>query len=151
MEGLQPHSNTQSQCSSGSTVCFPPRGAAVYVPGMHPHLQWNWVLLLAMSRYIGDPNMTPDHRYDRSSLLASFDDHSYRLPKQCLPWFHSAPCKSSYSSQHSDWSNPPVKLLGGIPVEALQLHSNTQSHWSSGSTVCFPPMGQRFMAFGCTI
>jgi hypothetical protein len=24
-------------------------------------------------------------------------------------------------------------------VEALQLHSNTQSHWSSGSTVSFPP------------
>ncbi len=24
-------------------------------------------------------------------------------------------------------------------VEALQLYSNTQSHWSSGSTVCFPP------------
>jgi hypothetical protein len=24
-------------------------GAVVLVPGMHPHLQWNWVLLLAMS------------------------------------------------------------------------------------------------------
>jgi hypothetical protein len=30
---------------------LPPRGAAVCIPGMHPHLQWNWVLLLAMSRY----------------------------------------------------------------------------------------------------
>jgi hypothetical protein len=26
-------------------------------------------------------------------------------------------------------------------VEALQLHSNTQSHWSSGSTVCFLSRG----------
>jgi hypothetical protein len=43
--------------------------------------------------------------------------------------------------QHSNRLNPPVKLLGGgggSPVEALQLHSNTQSHWSSGSTICFP-------------
>jgi hypothetical protein len=28
---------------------------------------------------------------------------------------------------------------GGSPVEAQQLHSNTQSHWSSGSTVSFLP------------
>jgi hypothetical protein len=26
-------------------------------------------------------------------------------------------------------------------VEALQLHSNTQSHWSSGSTICSPLRG----------
>jgi hypothetical protein len=51
---LQPHSYTQSHWSSGSTICFLPRGAVVHVPGMHPHLQWNWVLLLAMSPYIGD-------------------------------------------------------------------------------------------------
>ncbi len=35
----------------------------------------------------------------------------------------------------------PVKLLGGSHVEALQFHSNTQSHWSSGSTVCFLSRG----------
>ncbi len=33
-------------------------------------------------------------------------------------------------------------------VEALQFHSITQSHWSSGSTVCFPSRG--FVSWGCT-
>jgi hypothetical protein len=45
VEALQLHSNTQSHWSSRSTVCIPPRGAVVRVLGMHPHLQWNWVLL----------------------------------------------------------------------------------------------------------
>jgi hypothetical protein len=35
-------------------------------------------------------------------------------------------------------------------VEALQFQSNTLSHWSNGSTVCFPPSGQRFASGGCT-
>jgi hypothetical protein len=30
-------------------------------PGDHPHF-WNWDLLLAMSRYIGDPDVIPDLR-----------------------------------------------------------------------------------------
>jgi hypothetical protein len=62
VEALQLHSNTQSHWSSGSTVCFPPGRADVCVLGMHPHLQQNRVLLLAMSRYIGDPDPIPDHR-----------------------------------------------------------------------------------------
>ncbi len=39
--------------------------------------------------------------------------------------------------------NPPThgQVAGGSPVEALQPHSNTQPHWSSGSTVCFRPRG----------
>ncbi len=51
MEALQLHSNTQSHWSSGSTTCFLPRGEVIRVPGMQPHLQWNQVLLLAMSPY----------------------------------------------------------------------------------------------------
>jgi hypothetical protein len=35
VEALQFHSTTQSHWSSGSTVCFPSRGSAVCVPGMH--------------------------------------------------------------------------------------------------------------------
>jgi hypothetical protein len=34
-----------------STVCFLSRGSVVRIPGMHPHLQWNRILLLAMSPY----------------------------------------------------------------------------------------------------
>ncbi len=58
----------------------------------------------------------------------------------CLPQFYSAPCKSSSSSQHSDQLEPWSSCWGS-PVEALLLYSNTQSHWLSGSTFCFPPMG----------
>ncbi len=35
-------------------------------------------------------------------------------------------------------------------VMALQFRSNTQSHWSSGSTDCFPSRGQWFESQGCT-
>ncbi len=61
VEALKLHSNTQSQWSSGSIVCSR-LGGQVCIPGMHPHLQWNWDLLLVMSRYIGDPDVIPDHR-----------------------------------------------------------------------------------------
>jgi hypothetical protein len=59
VEALQVHTNTQSHWSSGSTIRFPPRGAAVRIPGMHPHLQWNQVLLLDMSPFMGDPRRDP--------------------------------------------------------------------------------------------
>jgi hypothetical protein len=36
------------------------------------------------------------------------------------------------------------------PVELLHSHTSTQSHWSRGSTVCFPPRGQRLASWGCT-
>ncbi len=46
VEALQLHSDTQSHWSSGSTVCLLPRGSAVHIQGIHPHVQqWNWVLL----------------------------------------------------------------------------------------------------------
>ncbi len=41
---------------------LPAWGATVWVPGMHPQLQLNLILLLAMSRYIGDPDMISDHQ-----------------------------------------------------------------------------------------
>jgi hypothetical protein len=40
---------------------LPTWGEVVHIPGMHPHSQWNRVLLFAMSRYIGDPDMIPDN------------------------------------------------------------------------------------------
>jgi hypothetical protein len=62
VEALQLHSNILSYWSCMSTVYFPPRGAALCIPGMHSHLRWNQVLLLAMSHYIGDPYMIPNYR-----------------------------------------------------------------------------------------
>jgi hypothetical protein len=61
VEALQLHSNTQPHWSSGSTICSLPRGAVVRVPGMYSLLQWKQVLLLAMSRYIGDSDAIHDH------------------------------------------------------------------------------------------
>ncbi len=54
------HTTTQSHWSSGSTIGFPPRGPAVGAPGVHPQC-WNWDLQLVKSRYIGDPDIIPDH------------------------------------------------------------------------------------------
>jgi hypothetical protein len=39
MEALQLHFNTPYHWSNGLTVCFLPSGAAIHVPGMHPHLR----------------------------------------------------------------------------------------------------------------
>jgi hypothetical protein len=144
VDALQLHSNTQSHWSSGSTIASCPEGgggAAVRIPGMHPHLQWNWALLLAMSRYIADPNVILDHRLqlvlfarDLATILANIC-LSHVLPSS-IPLLAGPfpPCNTVKSSG---------QIAGGSPVEALHLHSNTQSHWSSGSTVCFPPRGQR--------
>ncbi len=41
-----------------------------------------------------------------------------------------------------------VKLLGWSPVEALQFQSTTQSHWSSGSTICFLSRGSAVRVLG---
>jgi hypothetical protein len=63
VEALQfSHHCTQSHWSSWSTICFPSRGSAVHVPGMHPLSQGNRFLLLVLSRYSADPDVIPDHR-----------------------------------------------------------------------------------------
>ncbi len=49
---------TQSHCSSGSTLCFPSWETRVQSPG--GYLCKTEILLLVMSRYIGDPNVI-DH------------------------------------------------------------------------------------------
>ncbi len=87
MEALQFHSNTQSHWSSGWNFCFLPRGAAVHVLGMQPHLEWKQVLLLAKSRYIGDLNMIPDHWLHQ--VLFAWD-LATTLATSCLS--HAFPC-----------------------------------------------------------
>ncbi len=59
LESLQSHCiPTQSHCSSGSTLCFPSWGTQVQSPGRY--LCETGILLLALSRYIGDPDVI-DH------------------------------------------------------------------------------------------
>ncbi len=57
VEALQFHSNTQSHWSSGLTVCFLSRFAS---RGCTQYHNGTGFLLLALSRYIGDPNVI-DH------------------------------------------------------------------------------------------
>ncbi len=120
-------------------------GSVVRVPGMHPHSQWNWVLLLAQSHYIGDWSLaSPEalHRQWEASLglmpsvrKATYD-HTLTSP---VP-FYSLQVFVLLATQ---WPvRASVKFQWGSPVEPLQYHSHTQSHWSSRSTVCFPPRGQ---------
>ncbi len=121
MEALHLHSNSQSHWSSGWTVCFPPMGAAVRIPWMHPHLLWNWVLLLAMSRYISDPDMTdhwPQPRPLRqqwqvslghcANNMKSWHDHtSHALPGSILLLAGPPPPRNIVTGQS------PGQLAGG--------------------------------------
>ncbi len=140
---------------------------------MHTHLPWNRVLLLEMSRYIGDIDVI----WSLASSL--FRGHFIRLHADdvksqwlCHPsvraslGFALTMWKSDIITHHMPSPVPfrslqvlillttqwlvraLVKLLGGNPVEALQLHCNTQSHWSSWSTVCFPPKGAAVCLLG---
>jgi hypothetical protein len=59
------------------------------------------------------------------------------LATGCLPLFYFAPCRSPSFSQHIDWLNPPVKLLGGGGV-LWRLCSFTPVHSLTG------PVGQPF-------
>ncbi len=60
VESLQSHFILiMSHWSSGLTLCFPSQGAWVQIPG--GYLCETRILLLALSRYIGDPNMIDHH------------------------------------------------------------------------------------------
>ncbi len=69
-------------------------------------------------------------------------DHTLPSPVQ----FHSLQVILLIATQ---WPvRAPFKLLRGSPIEAPQFHSNTQSHWSSESTICFPPSGSAVRTLG---
>ncbi len=57
VEALQFHTTTHPHSSSGSTSCFPSRGLEVRALGDGQTLNGTGFLLLAMSRYIGDPDV----------------------------------------------------------------------------------------------
>ncbi len=95
------------------------------------------ILLLALSRYIGDPDAI-DHQQ-------GFAPPTVTRPscRQCdsPTWSHTA-----YLCQFHARCRPPFRLhnrrsrlLGGSPVESLQSHFFlTMSHWSTGLTFLLP-------------
>ncbi len=56
VEDLQLHSNTVSLVQWLNRL-LPAQGGSGCVLGLHPHLQWNHVLLLAMSCYVDNPDV----------------------------------------------------------------------------------------------
>jgi hypothetical protein len=132
----------QSHWSSGSTLCFASWGTWVQSPG--GYLCETGILLLTLSRYTGDPDVT-DHcvlvwgRLHPEPSLGPRTDN-VMIPLDLTQHFYPgfiARCMSSFwlHNWHS-W------LLGGSPVESLQSHRiPTQFHWSSVSTLCFLSWG----------
>ncbi len=78
VESLQSHMIlTMSHWSSGLPVCFPPQGTQVQIPW--GDLCETGILLLALSRYIGDPDVI----YNDSDLS--------KIPNRlCLVWIHTS-------------------------------------------------------------
>jgi hypothetical protein len=143
VESLQSHSIlTMSHWSSGLTLCFLSQGTWVQIPW--GYLCETGILLLALSCYIGDPDVI-DHfcglvwgrLHPEPSLGPRADNVIIPLDLTAfLSRFH-ARCRSPFRLHNRrSW------LLGGSPVESLQFHSIlTMSHWSSGLTLCFPSQG----------
>ncbi len=138
VESLQSHCiHIQFHWSSGPLVCFPSWGTGVQSPG--GYLCDARILLLVLSRYIGDPNVN-DHcglvwggLRPKPSLGCRADNMIIPLDLKQLfcPGLILLP-----ASQPHSW------LLGGTPVESLHSHCiHTQFHWSSGPLVSFPSWG----------
>jgi hypothetical protein len=102
----------------------------------------NGFLLLAMARYIGDPDVI--YHWPHPRLRADNGKLHLALRRRCekpavithyLPRFHSTPCRSSSSLQHSDRLEPRSSCWRG----ALWRPSNfTPTHSLPG------PVGQLF-------
>jgi hypothetical protein len=127
-------------------VCFPSWGTRVQSPG--GYLCESGILLLALSRYIDDPDVIdhfcglvwggfrpePSLGHHADNVIISLD-----LTKLFGPSFTLA------VGPPSSYIFDIVCCLGGSPVESLQSHCiYIMSHWSSGLPVCFLSWGAGF-------
>ncbi len=141
--------------STGSVVH--PFASSHEGPGFNPqggYLSETRILLLALSRYIGDPDIiyhcglvwgglhpVPSRSVTRSSCRQC--DNPTWSHTALLSQFHAC-CGSSFRLR-----NRHSRLLGGSPVESLQSHCIlTQLHWSSGPPVCSLSWGTRVQSPG---
>ncbi len=103
------------------------------------------ILLLALSRYIGDPNMIDHHCGlvwvgSRPGLSLGPRADNVIIPLYLTQLF--CPSFTLAAGPPSGFTTDGVSCWGGSPVESLQSHFIlTMSHWSSGLPVCFPSQG----------
>ncbi len=161
---------------SGSTNRFPPRGQQFMYWGRTHTYNWTGFSCHGMSRYIGDPTWY-DHWLCRPSVGASlgFAPTMWKADGfialqwalhyasrrwcgkltwshiTCLPWFHSDPCRSSSSSQHSDRLEPRSCCWGGGGA-LWRPCSFTPNDLTSplGQLFASPLGGQGYVSQGCT-
>jgi hypothetical protein len=145
VESLQSHCiKPQFHWSSGPPICFPSWGTRVQSPG--GYLCETGILLLALSRYIGDPDVI-DHcglvwcgLHPELSLGHRADN--VIIPLDLTQLF--CPSFTLSAGPPSSFTTDIVGCWGGSPVESLQSHCiHIQFHWSSGPPICFPSWGTR--------
>ncbi len=134
VESLQSHFIlTMSHWSSGLPVCFPSWGTRVQTPG--GYLSETGILLLALSRYIGDPNVIQSLAL---SPLRCFT--RLHAPTICKPtwstWSHSSSVLVSRSLQ--------VLLPASQPTESAARRSPVKSNLTSFSPCLTGPMDYPF-------
>jgi hypothetical protein len=145
VEAPQFHSTTQSHWSRGlGGQRFASRGCT--------NSRWN---LVSPFSYIGDPDMidhwrpqSPCRQLDASLGFMSTKWKASSVITHCLSGFHSTPCRSSFSSRHSDQLEPRSSCWGGALWRPCNFTPTTQSHWSSGSTVSFLSRGSVVCVLG---
>jgi hypothetical protein len=127
---------TMSHWSSGLPVCFLPQGTQAQIPW--GDLCETGILLLALSRHIGDPDVIDHQQGPQLSLGPRADNVTVPLDLTQL----SCPGFTLAAGLPSDFTTTESAAGGGRPVESLQSHMIlTISHWSSGLPVCFLPQG----------
>jgi hypothetical protein len=135
-----------SHWSSGLPVCFPSQGTRFKSPG--GYLCETRILLLVMSRYIGDPDVI-DHFcglvWGGLRPEPSLGPHADNviIPLDLTQLF--CPGFTLTAGAPSSFTTDGVSCWGGSPVESLQSHFIlTISHRSSGLPVCFLSQGTQF-------
>jgi hypothetical protein len=99
------------------------------------------ILLLALSRYIGDPGVIDHHGLVWGGLCPE-PSLGHRADNVIIPLDLtqlSCPGFTLAAGLPSGFTTDKSRLLGGSPVESLQSHMIlTMSHWSSGLTCLLP-------------
>ncbi len=120
-EALQFHTTTQSQLVQWVNNLLPVQGLSSSHPGDAQTHNGTGFLLLALSRYISDPNVIdhwpcPRLRADNGKLHQALRQRCEKpaVNTHSLLWFHSTPCMSSYP-RITVTGQSPSQVAGGEP------------------------------------